>query len=206
MRPLLPGAPGCLVLVTSRDRLTSLVALDGARSVRLDTMDRRAAYRLLVARLGRERTDAEPAAAEEILRRCAGLPLALAVVATRAATHPSFTLADLAAELRSQCVLDAFSGDDAALDVREVFTTSYQRLGTEAARMFRVLAGHPDPDFTIPTAASLLALPPDRVRALTAELYRADLLLEHSPGRYSYHDLLRTFAAELGSGLAVHRS
>ncbi|OLT16468.1 hypothetical protein BJF78_14500 [Pseudonocardia sp. CNS-139] len=130
VRPLLPGGPGSLVIVTSRNRLTGLVALDGARSVRLDPLDTATANDVLVARLGAERVAAEPDAVAELIRQCAGLPLALAVIATRAITHSSFTLGDLAAELRTlRAALDAFDDDEAALNLRAVFSCSYRALG-----------------------------------------------------------------------------
>lgn len=200
VRPLLPGTPGCLVIVTSRDQLTSLIARDGARPVHLDALPEDEAREFLVGRVGEDRTSAEPDAVAEILDRCAGLPLALAIVATRAVTRPAFAIADIAAELRvAHGGLDAFSDSDATLDVRAVFSWSCRGLGPDAGRMFRLLAAQPGPDFTIAAAASVLAVPPARVRTLAADLTRADLIAERTPGRYSYHDLLGTYAAELAT-------
>lgn len=200
VRPLLPAAPGCLVVVTSRDRLTGLVALDGAHPVRLDALDPDAARRLLASRLGADRVAAEPAAVREFLDRCGGLPLALAVLATRALTHTSYSLADVAAELRTlHAGLDAFADVDSAADVRAVFSCSYRALGQPAARMFRLLAERADPDFTVAAAASVLGVPMATARRLASELVRAELLVEHTPGRLTYHDLLRAYAAELAA-------
>jgi DNA-binding SARP family transcriptional activator/Tfp pilus assembly protein PilF len=198
VRPLLPGAPGSLVLITSRDRLTGLVARDGAHPVRLDALDDDAARALLGARLGADRMAAEPGAVAELVDRCGGLPLALAVLATRALTHPSFSLAEVAAELRAlHAGLDAFADADSASDVRAVFSCSYRALGPDAARMFRLLAERSDPTFTVDAAATVLAVPVERARALAGELVRAELLVERTPGRLAYHDLLRAYAAEL---------
>jgi DNA-binding SARP family transcriptional activator/tetratricopeptide (TPR) repeat protein len=198
VRPLLPGAPGSLVIITSRDRLTGLVARDGAHPVRIDALDADAARQLLIARLGADRVAAEPEAVQEMLDRCAGLPLALAVLATRALTNPSYALADVAAELRTlHAGLDAFSDVDSASDVRAVFSCSYRGLDADAARMFRLLAERSDPAFTVTAAASVLGLPVERARALAAELARAELVVERSQGRLAYHDLLRAYAAEL---------
>jgi DNA-binding SARP family transcriptional activator/tetratricopeptide (TPR) repeat protein len=191
--PLLPGAPGCLVVVTSRDHLAGLVMTYGARPLALGLLPPDESRRLLARRLGHDRIAAEPAAAEEIVRRCAGLPLALAIVAARAAIHPAHPLGALAGDLR-----DALGALDRAVDVRAIFSWSYETLGDAAARLFRLVAGlHPGPDSTITAAASLAGVPVSRVRAPLAELTRANLLTEHAPGRYSCHDLLRAYASEL---------
>ncbi|MGW6016186.1 AfsR/SARP family transcriptional regulator [Streptomyces sp. NPDC055210] len=200
VRPLLPGAPGSLVIVTSRNRLTGLVAVDGAHSLNLDALTAIEARALLARRLGNNRVTAEPQAVEEIIDRCARLPLALAITAAHAATRPALPLTAIAAELRESAdTLNAFhdtSGDTAA-DIRAVFSWSYQSLTPDAARLFRLLALHPGPDVTAPAAASLTALPLPHARRLLAQLVEAHLLDEHTPGRYSTHDLLRTYADEL---------
>src|SRR5262249_41919574 len=129
---------------------------------------------------------------------CARLPLALAVVAARAATHPRFPLHALTADLRGvHDRLDALDGGDLATDVRAVFSWSYQALGGAAARLFRLLGLHPGPDISTPAAASLAALPVPRARALLAELAGATLVVEHVPGRHPSHDLLRAYASQL---------
>lgn len=197
IRPLLPGAPGSLVLVTSRDRLSSLVAVEGARPLLLDVLSADDARRLLTNRLGAARTAAEPVAVDEIVARCARLPLALAIVAARAATNPRLPLATLAEQLRRPGGrLDALTGADAAIDVRAVFSCSYRALSARAARLFRLLGLHPGPDIAIAAVASLAAVPPERVGPLLAELVQAHLVDEHVPGRYTFHDLLRAYAAE----------
>jgi DNA-binding SARP family transcriptional activator len=191
--PLLPGAPGCLVVVTSRDHLAGLVMTYGARPLTLDLLPPDEARRLLAGRLGQDRIAAEPAAAEEIVRRCAGLPLALAIVAARAAIHPARPLGALAGELA-----DALGALDRAVDVRAIFSWSYETLGGAAARLFRLVAGlHPGPYSTVTAAASMAGVPVSQIRGPLAELTRANLLTEHAPDRYSCHDLLRAYAAEL---------
>ncbi|MGI5151567.1 BTAD domain-containing putative transcriptional regulator [Plantactinospora sp. CA-294935] len=198
VRPLLPGAVSSMVVVTSRDRLDGLVATDGARPVRLDVLGEPEARALLVGRLGAERVAAEPDAVEEIIRACAGLPLALALVAARAATNPGFDLAAFAAELAdTQGRLDALASHDPATDARTVFSWSYEALTPPAARLFRQLALHPGPDISAAAAASLAGLPVPNVRRSLSELTAAHLLTEHTHGRYVFHDLLRVYAAEL---------
>ena len=198
IRPLLPGAPGCLVLATSRSQLTGLIAGEGAHPLTLDLLTAAEAHDLLAHRIGLPRIAAEPDAVTEIITRCARLPLALTIVAARAATHPNFPLAALASELRdANTVLNAFSDSDPATDVRAVFSWSYHSLSDPAARLFRLLGLHPGPDIGAWAAASLGGMPITDVRSVLAELTHAHLLTEHTPGRYACHDLLRTYAAEL---------
>jgi DNA-binding SARP family transcriptional activator len=200
VRPLLPGTPGCLTVVTSRDALTSLVALEGALPVAVDLLSAGEAGDLLVRRLGAARVGAEPAAVTEIVTRCARLPLALAVVAGRAATRPELPLADLAASLREAGALDAIAGDDPVSDPRAVFSWSYRALRPAAAQLLRRVSLAPGP-FGTGAIASLAGVPAAEVRAPLAELVRASLVFEDAPGRYSLHDLLRAYAAEQA---AVH--
>ena len=197
VRPLLPSSPDCLVIVTSRDELTGLIAADGARAIALDVLTDDEAHQLLAHRLGPDRVAAEPTAVAELVRVCARLPLALAVTAARAAARHDFTLTALAAELRdTPGRLDALTTGEDATDVRAVFSWSYNQLSPPAARMFRLLGLHPGPDITYPAAASLASTPPAEARRMLRELTRHHLLTEHSPGRYTFHDLLRAYAAE----------
>ena len=137
---------------------------------------------------------------QAIITGCAGLPLALAIVAARAATSPRFPLAGFAAELAdARNRLDALSGPDPATDLRAVFACSYQALSAPAARLFRLLARHPGPDLGLPAVASLTGTPPPQARRLLAELTTAHLLTEPVPGRYTLHDLLRAYATELAA-------
>ncbi|MGW3661733.1 AfsR/SARP family transcriptional regulator [Streptomyces sp. NPDC005141] len=198
VRPLLPGSPGCVVIVTSRNQLTGLVAGEGAHPLTLDQLTPAEAHDLLARRLGIGRLVAEPLAADEIITRCARLPLALAIVAAHAAAHPGFPLSAIAEELRdSHGSLDAFAGgDDITVDVRAVFSWSYKALSAPAARLFRLLGLHSGPDISAPAAAGLAGLLPRETRGLLVELTAARLLTEHFPGRYTLHDLLRVYAAE----------
>jgi DNA-binding SARP family transcriptional activator/tetratricopeptide (TPR) repeat protein len=197
VRPLLPGAPGCFVLVTSRNQLTSLVAVEGAQSLTLDVLGHDEARELLSRRLGAERLAADPETVEEIIARSARLPLALAIVAARAAARPGFPLSAFLTELRdSQRRLDALSGGDPATDIRAVLSWSYRALTDDAASMFRLLGLHPGPEISVAAAGSLAALPVRKAGELLAELAAAHLAAEPALGRYSLHDLLRDYAAE----------
>src|SRR5262249_26062253 len=135
-RPLLPGTPGRLAIVTSRNQLSGLVVTGGADPLALDPLSPAGGPELPAPAPRTGPVAAEPAAAEEIAERCSRLPLALAIVAARAATHPGFPLQAIAAELaESGGSLDAFSGADAATDVRTVFSWSYQALEPAAGRL-----------------------------------------------------------------------
>ena len=196
VRPLLPGGLSCLVLVTSRNQLTSLVAAEGAHPVTLDLLSPAEADELLAQRLGRERLAAEPGVAAELIDLCARLPLALAIAAAHAAVQPDLPLTALAGELRDAGGrLDALDTGDAA-SVRVVFSWSYQNLGAPTARIFRLLSLHPGPDITAAAAASLAGIQLAQAGDVLGELSRASLLTQHLPGRFTVHDLLRAYAAE----------
>ncbi|GGM26022.1 hypothetical protein GCM10010129_83090 [Streptomyces fumigatiscleroticus] len=200
VRPLLPATPGCLAIVTSRRRLEGLAVTDNARLITLDPMTREEGLELLDRRLGADRTRAEHAAAEEIVELCGGLPLALAVACARALIQPQFTLASLAAKLQDPAdSLDTLSSRDVRTDTRDAFHRSYDALGGSAARLFRLLGLHPSRDVTLRAAASLAGTDLRRTRQDLAELMDHHLLVELVAGRYTCHDLLRTYAAELGS-------
>jgi len=197
-RPLLPGTPSCFAVVTSRSQLTGLIATDGAHPVHVDVLSEDESKELLARRLGADRLATEPEAVDEIVERCARLPLALAILAARAATHPQLPLYTLAHELRECCDrLDNLATDDPDGDVRAVFSWSYRALTPGAARLFRLLGLHPGPDLSALAAASLAAVAVPKIRSLLAELARANLVIEHAPSRYTCHDLLRVYGGDL---------
>jgi tetratricopeptide (TPR) repeat protein len=125
------------------------------------------------------------------------LPLALCDIAARAVARPGLPLATLLAEMRdARKRLDALETGESATSVRMVFSWSRARLGTTASRLFRLLAVHQGPDITVPTAGSLAGLPPGPTKLAVAELCDEHLLTEHVPGRFTCHELLRSYAAE----------
>jgi len=214
IRPLLPGSSGCLVVVTSRNQLMSLVAADGAHPVALDLLPATEARHLLSRRLGPDRVAGEPASVDEIIGACAGLPLALAVAAAHAAANSRLPLSALADALRkTHGRLDALDGGDQYTDIRAVFSWSYQALSPPTARLFRLLGLHAGPDIAASATASLAGVPQADARRELANLVRAHLLTEGAPGRFALHDLLRAYATELSAAtdtetdrrLAIHR-
>jgi len=200
VRPLLPGSPTCLVVITSRQQLTSLVAQEGARLVTLDALSPEEATALLTRHLGHDRVAVESDAVAELIEHCARLPLALAIAVARAAAHPNFPLRVLAEELRDeQTRLDALDAGDSATSVRAVFSWSYQHLDAAVARMFRLLGLHPGPDISLSAIASLADVSLRGAREALGELTRAHLLAQPTPGRFTFHDLLRAYATQLAA-------
>ncbi len=197
VRPLLPASPGSLVVITSRNRLSGLITQEGAQSLSLSVPSRYEARAAMRARLGVER-DGDDATVDEIIERCGRLPLAMAVVAARAASYPDWSLNEIAEELRAAAPLDFLEGDEPRTDVRNVFFWSYRMLSERAARLFRLLSVHPGVDFGLSGAASIAGVAPHVVRQLLRELTRTRLINEIRPGRYAFHDLIKAYAAELG--------
>nr|BFE64694.1 BTAD domain-containing putative transcriptional regulator [Dactylosporangium thailandense] len=196
VRPLLPGAASCLTVVTSRDPLRSLVAIEGATPLVLGLLTVEQSRDLLTSRIGGPPHAAEPLI-DEIVERCARLPLALAVAAARITTRRHLPLAEATAELRdASTVLDALDGGDPVTDLRAVLSWSYLALGRDAARLLRLLGTHPGADIGELAAASLAGLPTVYTRSLLAELVSAHLVSEHTAKRYVLHDLLKAYAAE----------
>ncbi|HKE97697.1 MAG TPA: serine/threonine-protein kinase [Actinomycetes bacterium] len=199
VRPLLPGSPGSVTVVTSRDRLSGLLTRDSAQPLPLELLPPQEANALLGQIVGAARVEAEPAAAAALARLCGRLPLALRIAAERAAASTSSTsLASLVAELsdeRARLDLLAAERSERAA-VRAVFSWSYQALPPEAARMFRLLGLHPGGDFGTGAVAALTGADPTRARRLLAVLTGAHLLEETEWDRYRFHDLLRLYAAE----------
>ncbi|MCR6489168.1 tetratricopeptide repeat protein [Amycolatopsis sp. OK19-0408] len=195
--PLLPGSGTCAVLVTSRHRLTGL-GVRGAALVELDVLTEAAARDLLAGALGPERVDGEPGAVERLVRWCAGLPLALGIVAARAAARPGFPLEVLAEECHDASArLDALDAGELNANLRAVFSWSCTALDPVAAEAFRLLGVAPGPDLGLTAAAALTGLDAPRVRSVLRCLVDANLLQEPVPGRYRMHDLLRLYATEL---------
>jgi tetratricopeptide (TPR) repeat protein len=198
VRPLLPGGAGCVTLVTSRDRLSGLVARTGAHRVDLPLLPDQDAVDLLTRLVG-DRVPADPAAAVTLARRCAGLPLALRIAAEYLAANPATSPAELTGELADeQRRLDILNaGGDARTAVRAVLSWSYRGLEPAAARAFRLLGRNPGADVDRHALAALADVGPAEAARLLDRLGGAHLVHETAPGRYALHDLLRAYAGEL---------
>jgi tetratricopeptide (TPR) repeat protein len=187
VRPLLPASRGCLAVVTSRNRFTGLVVREGAVPVTLGLLGDSDAVALLTTHLGAARVAAEPDAVADLVAFCGGLPLALAVAASRAADDPGLTLGALVGELATGTMPH----------VEAVFAASCSRLDPGTARLFRLLGLTTGPDISLDAATALDGRHRTEVRRSLQVLARVHLATEHAPGRYASHDLLRAYARSL---------
>ncbi|KAB2379129.1 BTAD domain-containing putative transcriptional regulator [Actinomadura montaniterrae] len=210
VRPLLPGSPGCLVLVTSRHRLIGLAAGNGAHLVTVPGLTDEESHRLLARALGTERVAADPGAAGELIALCARLPLALCNATAYAAAHPDLPLGALVAEMRDeQGRLDALETGEPATSIRAAFSLSQAKLSDTAAKVFPLLGLHPGPDFSVPAVAALCGSGWSQAQAALDDLCDVHLLTGHAPGRYACHELVRVYAAEAAErslGIADRRA
>jgi tetratricopeptide (TPR) repeat protein/DNA-binding XRE family transcriptional regulator len=197
VRPLLPGSPTVMVVVTSRDSLAGLVARDGAVRLEVDLLPAAEAAALLDSLVG-TRAAADPAAVATLAAQCARLPLALRVAAELAVARPHTPLGELSAELAALegrlALLDA--GGDARGAVASVFSWSYRHLPADTARMYRLLGLHPAQDWDTRAAAALAGVQVARARVLLGALARTHLIQPAAgDDRHQMHDLLRAYAA-----------
>ncbi|ALG12333.1 AfsR/SARP family transcriptional regulator [Kibdelosporangium phytohabitans] len=197
VRPLMPGAPGCLVLVTSRSVLAGLVATDGAYELTLDVLTAKESDALLRGLLGTERIEAQPRATADLAELCAHLPLALRIAAAQLLGQPRLAVAGYVDQLRSGDRLDSLrvAGDEQTA-VLPAFTQSYSALPDGTRRLFRLLGSVPGPGITAEASAALAGISRQDAGARLATLAAGHLLEERVPGRYGCHDLLRQYAKE----------
>ncbi len=193
--PLLPGAGGSLVLVTSRRHLS---ALDDATAVSLDTLPPDQAAALLARLAGRAGLSPADPAVGQITRLCGYLPLAIGMVARQLHHHPSWTLTGRAAELASaRDRLELMATEN--LSVAAAFNLSYADLSEDQQRLFRRLGLHPGADIDAYAAAALDGTDLPAARRGLEALYDQYLLTEPAQGRYRLHDLIREHARALAA-------
>ena len=190
VRPLLPGAAGCLVLVTSRRRLT---ALEEATPISLGTLAPGEAADLFVRLAGRSGLQPADAAVAEVTGLCGYLPLAIRLMAPGLRHHLVWTVTDLAVELATaRNRLLALQAED--VSVGAAFDLSYQDLTAGQQRLFRRLGLHPGTDIDAYAAAALDGASLPATRRRLGELHDQNLIGEPARGRYRLHDLLREYA------------
>ncbi|AVT28449.1 hypothetical protein C6361_01840 [Plantactinospora sp. BC1] len=197
IEPLLPGSPGCAVLITSRYRLTCLA---GVRLVDLAALESDQAIQLLTWIVGASRVEVEPRAAEDLARFCGGLPLAVRVIGARLAAKPHWSLAQMVTRLADESRrLDELA--HGSLEVRASLALSYQALEPAARLLFRRLALLDVVDFAAWVAAPLLESSMQEAEDLLERLVDArlvDVFCRDATGnlRYGFHDLVRLYARE----------
>lgn len=186
VRPLLPGSPGCLVLITSRQRLR---AIDATHQLTLDVLSTADAVALFTRSHGREH---EPAG--EIVELCGRLPLALRHAAELLRSRPVWTISRLAVRLGERNGLP---------EVNAALALSYRQLPTDRQRAFRIFGRHAQGDLTPEVGAALLNSTIDDANRLLEYLADAHVMEEHAPDRYRFHELVRAYSRTLERTLRV---
>ncbi len=197
VRPLLPGSPGCAVIVTSRARMAGL---EGVRPLSLDVLPAEEAVDLLARVAGADRVAEDPEAALRLVRLCGCLPLAVRIAGARLAGRPHWrtaTLADRLADEDSR-LRELEIGD---LGVRASIRISVDELAPPTRRLFRMLGTLTAPDFPAWIAAALLDTDLVTAGAEMERLVDAELLQDAGTDaagqtRYRFHDLIRAYARE----------
>ncbi|MEU0333640.1 BTAD domain-containing putative transcriptional regulator [Streptomyces sp. NPDC006193] len=196
--PLLPASPGSLTVVTSRNRLTNLMATQHLTLQEMSQSEGRALFGKIV---GDDRPHREPAAVEHIVDLCGGLPLAIRLAAAKLRHRPGWSASHLASRLGASgqwmTTLQAEGGS-----VAEVFRQSYEGLGAAQQDVFRLLARVPADRIEARTVAARCGLPVARAEQLLESLVDAHLLSASGPARYSIHELVHSFAAQLAGTVA----
>lgn len=191
--PLLPGAGGSDVIVTSRRRMHGLA---GANVVDLEPLDPAESIALIAATAGSQRVDADPGAASALAEACARLPLALRIASARLATRQAWTIDDLTRRLHDENhrLAELSTGESSVLNS---FQLSYADLSAPAQRAFRLCSLHPADDFGADGTGVLLAVPTAEADRLLEDLLEANMLMQYAPDRYRFHDLLGLYARRL---------
>jgi DNA-binding SARP family transcriptional activator/tetratricopeptide (TPR) repeat protein len=193
VRPLLPGTPTSLTVVTSRDRLSALVATDGAHRIAMRPLAAPEALALLGAALGAERLSAEGPAGAQLADLCSGLPLALRIAAANLATSPGRSIAVVVGELAGDRLGGLRVEGDEQVAIQSTFDLSYRALTPPARRLFCRLGAAPGVDFTAAAADAITGTAAD---AALRELSFAHLVEERTAGRFAMHDLVRAYSAD----------
>ncbi|GAA2050068.1 BTAD domain-containing putative transcriptional regulator [Catenulispora yoronensis] len=197
VRPLIPGHAGCLLLVTSRRRLTGL---DDAHQVEVAILPEAEAVALVRQVAGPGRIAEDHPGLAETIALCGRLPLALRIIGARLRHHPLLELDDVLADLRNERDRLGFLHDDDR-DIRSVFHSSFRWMPAAEQRMFTLLGLVPGVDADAYAAASLAGLALPAARALLCSLAEYNLVAEAAPGRFRFHDLLALHARELAEAL-----
>ncbi|ASW54287.1 hypothetical protein CIK06_08925 [Plantactinospora sp. KBS50] len=199
VRPLVPASSSAVVVVTSRRRLTGLIP-DGARLLDVGPLPGPAGVELLGRAVGRERIAVESGEAQELVRICGGLPLALVVAAARLAARPRLTVRRVVSELADETERLSRLSATEGLSMRAMIEVSYAALTPAAAMLYRRLALHPGTEFCADLVATVAATDPGDpapVDGLIDELLEASLLEETVADRFRLHDLLRLYGREM---------
>ncbi|HEX8347590.1 MAG TPA: BTAD domain-containing putative transcriptional regulator [Actinoplanes sp.] len=195
VRPLLPAGGGCAVIVTSRSRLSGMVAREGAQPVPLEPMSSTDSMALLSRALGHREVTAEPDAAAELVRWCGHVPLALTIAGANLRERNHRSISALLGELRGTDRLAALRiDDDEHTAMTKTIDLSYEALPQTARQTMRRLGLVPGADFTAAVVAGLLDCEISEAQRQLQRLTDYHLVREHAQDRYMFHDLLRLYA------------
>ncbi|GAA0619515.1 tetratricopeptide repeat protein [Kutzneria viridogrisea] len=191
VRLLLPSSPTSLALVTSRNRLASMV-VDGASLLDLGPLEPTGALRLLTSTIGEQRVTAQPEQAQRLVQLCGGLPIAMCVAAARLAAHPRWSVRRAVEELTDEHSRVSNLSRSAELSVTTTLDLSYRALPARTARLYRQLALHPGRTFGAEVVGALDA----EADPVLEELVEGNLIEEIGEDRYRFHDLLQLYARQ----------
>lgn len=195
VRPLLPGAPDCLALITGRAGLDGLAAVNGAARLKLDVLQEADAMELLRGAVGETYVDAEPDATRALARACCFLPLALRVAALRLTLSGTKSIAAYTTRLeRNGKLAELVIDGDPLANIGAVFEHSYRRLPVITQRLFQLLGEIPGGVFTTEKTAALAGLAPAVAQREMDRLVAAQLLTARSAGQYTLLELVRELA------------
>lgn len=208
IRPLLPASEGCLAVITSRHAMGGLLARDGVQPLVVDVLPDDDAAALLTAMIDPRQVASDPSAVAELARLCSFLPLSLRVAAASLGTREHQLIGDYVKVLAHGETIAGLTVDDTEPNpVRAAFDQSYSALLPDEQRVFRLAAHVPGPDLTADAVAALAGQSPAEAERLLCGLSSANVVNEHALGRYSFHDLVRSYARtrarETGDDVAV---
>lgn len=195
--PLIPGDAGCAVLITSRRKLRDLAVSHGGQVVQVDALSPQRSAELVGGMVRRAGIMVDPEVVREVAELCAHLPLALRIAAANLITAPGGQTEEYVERLRQGNRLAALVVEgETTSAVSAAIALSYDAMAPEERAAFRLAGLFPGTDFS-PAAVSVLTdMSVAQARTSLSRLETANLLQQHVPGRYHFHDLLRDYAQE----------
>ncbi|RQW94731.1 AfsR/SARP family transcriptional regulator [Micromonospora inaquosa] len=193
--PLLPTEPTAVALVTSRRRLSHP---DVGPSQTLPVLSPQESVDLLGLSVGRDRVEAEPAAAADVVRLCGHLPLAIRLAGARLAHRRGWRLAEMAEQMAGDPLVLHHLAQEAST-VTGAFAASYEPLPDSTKRVFRFLGLYPGNRFSTAAVAALTGLTIAEAHEALDDLVDSNLVEDLDSTRYRLHDLMRQYSVELCS-------
>ena len=195
VRALLPGSPGCAVMVSSRDRLGGLVARNGATRIELQPLELADAVELAMRTLGTRETPADLDAVQSLVELCGRLPLAIRIAATLAADRGwgVATQVELMSGIRLMDMLQIEGDEDAG--VPAALGRSYESLPSTSAAMFDLLSTAHPAALTPTTAARMAGIAVSAAERALHHLVNVNLAQQQGADQFRVSELLSRYAA-----------